>query len=109
VRVFIDEHLDVRLYQLFGGNFDAETADYRGWKGAQNGELMRRAAAEYDAFVTNDQNIPHQQNIAALDLRVVVLIAPSHKVEDLEPLVPDVEKALREMAPGDVRYVEAPA
>jgi predicted nuclease of predicted toxin-antitoxin system len=58
VRVFIDEHLDVRLYQLFGGNFDAETADYRGWKGAQNGELMRRAAAEYDAFVTNDQKYP---------------------------------------------------
>ncbi len=108
MRILIDEHLDVRLYRYFGGGFEAETAEYRGWKGVANGALLRRAAAEYDAFVTNDRSIPHQQNIARLDLRVVVLTAPSNNVEDLAPLVPAAQKAIRAMAPGEVRYVEAP-
>jgi hypothetical protein len=34
--------------------------------------------------------------------------AQSDDYEDLAPLIPRVENAFLDMAPGDVRYVEAP-
>ena len=109
MRVLIDEHFDVRLYRLFDGEFEAETVVYRGWKGIGNGDLLRRAAGDYDAFVTNDHGIPHQQRLRDLGLRVVVLEVPSNELEDQEPLMPEVHRALRERAPGEVRHVKAPA
>ena len=35
----------------------------KGWAGVRNGELLRRAATEFDVFVTVDQNLQHQQNL----------------------------------------------
>lgn len=106
MRVLIDEHLDIRLYRHFGEGFEAQTTAYRGWKGMRNGALLRQAAGEYDAFVTNDRGIPHQQNVEELDIRVVVLIARSNNINDLAPLVPAAQDAMRQMKPGEVCYVE---
>lgn len=74
----------------------------------QNGALLRRAAAKYDAFVTNGRGIPHQQNVTGLNLRVIVLIAQSNDITDLAPLVPQAEEVIRAMAPGKVRHAKAP-
>lgn len=109
MRVLIDEHFDVRLYRLFEEGFEAETVEYRGWKGVGNGDLLRRASEEYDAFVTNDQGIPHQQRLHDLGLRIVVLEVPSNELKDQKPLMPEVCEALRTMSPGEVRRVKAPA
>ena len=61
-----------------------------GWTGLSNGALLRRAAAEFDAVVTADQNIEFQQNLSALPIAVVVLVASSNRLESLEPLIPQV-------------------
>jgi hypothetical protein len=34
-----------------------------GWAGIKNGELLRRASTEFNAFVTIDQNLRFQQNL----------------------------------------------
>ncbi len=44
-----------------------------GWAGVQNGNLLRRIAGNYKAFVTIDGNLAHQQNIPNLPFGVVVL------------------------------------
>jgi len=49
-----------------------------GWCGRKNGELLALAAAEFEAFITVDQNLPYQQNIATLPIAVVVLVTPSN-------------------------------
>ncbi len=108
MRVLLDEQIDVALRHRFAQHLEVETVDYRGWKNLENGDLLRQAAAEYEGFVTNDGSIPHQQNISRLDLRVVVLEAPSNKIEDLAPLVPDVQQALSKMRPGEMRRVGRP-
>ena len=51
----------------------------------ENGKLLRAAAAEFDVFVTLDSNLEHQQNVAALDLAIVVIRAASSDLADLEP------------------------
>ncbi len=108
MRVLIDEHFDVRMFRLFEKDFEVETVEYRGWKGVGNGVLLRRASEEYDAFLTNDQGIPHQQRLHDLGLRVVVLEVPSNELEDATPLMPEVCRTLREMRPGEVRRVGGP-
>lgn len=109
MRVLLDEELDLKLRHRFGEEFQAETVEYQGWKGTQNGELLRRAeAAGFDALVTPDQNIPDQQDLRELQLRIVVIAPLSLALEDIQPLMPGVLDALRAMPPGEVRRIEPP-
>lgn len=52
--------------------------------GVENGELLRLAAARFDIFVTADQNLQYQRNLAALPLTVAILVAHSNKLELLQ-------------------------
>jgi hypothetical protein len=42
-----------------------------GWGGFENGDLLRLAEGEYDLFVTSDQNLRYQQNLA--DRKIAIL------------------------------------
>ena len=44
-----------------------------GWTGTKNGELLRRAEAEFDVFVTADQQLRFQQNLSGRALAIIVL------------------------------------
>jgi hypothetical protein len=59
-----------------------------GWGGTKNGELLCRAATEFDAFITADKQLRHQQNLAGLPVSVVVLIANSNELHALGTLRP---------------------
>ena len=71
-----------------------------GWGGIKNGELLTRAGAEFDAFVTVDKNLRYQQNLAKLPLTVVVLDAHSNELPVLLPLLPKLEAALQSLQPN---------
>jgi predicted nuclease of predicted toxin-antitoxin system len=105
MRVLLDEQLDQRVRVLFGPEFQVQTVRYRGWDGLADGELLQRAAAEYDALVTMDRGIPHQQNVAGLPLGIVLLGAISNRRADTAPLIPAVCEALRSIQAGQVLYV----
>ena|SRR5205807_589907 len=45
----------------------------QGWSGVRNSELLRRAEAEFDLFITSDQNIRYQQNLAAHTIAILEL------------------------------------
>lgn len=70
-----------------------------GWSGVKNGALLLLAAEEFDAFITVDQSLPYQQNIATLPVAVVVLVARSNELQALLPLVPRIEEALATLQP----------
>ncbi len=78
------------------------TARYRGWDGKSNGELLALARDEFDALITVDQHIPHQQNISEEDVAVVILAARTNRVEDLAPLVPELLDRLPFLKRGEV-------
>jgi predicted nuclease of predicted toxin-antitoxin system len=44
MRVLLDENLPYKLRQLFPESIEVITVGYRGWKGKENGELLRMAA-----------------------------------------------------------------
>jgi len=78
-----------------------------GWQGTKNGELIRLAAAEFDVFMTADQNLQYQLNLAGVDIGIIVLAAVTTRLEDLRPFVPAVLHALQTIRPGDVVLVAA--
>ncbi len=70
-----------------------------GWGGIRNGELLARAANEFDALVTVDKNLQYQQNLDTLPIAVIVLDAKSNELPYLLPLIPKVEEALASLLP----------
>jgi hypothetical protein len=66
--VLIDECIDERFRNYLPGH-DCETARYAGLAGRKNGELLTAAeAARFDVFLTTDQGIEYQQNLAGRNI-----------------------------------------
>ncbi len=58
-------------------------------------------------FLTADQNIEFQQNLASLPVSILVLAAESTRMEHLAPLVPEILRTLNHLAPRTLRKVSA--
>lgn len=108
MRLLLDEQLDRRLKRYFGEEHEVVTVRERGWGGKENGELIEAAQREFDALVTMDRGIPHQQNLTGVDLVIMLLEARSNRLADLTPLVEGAEAALSKARPGEVVRVTAP-
>jgi len=76
------------------------------WASIENGALLRLAELEFDVFLTRDRNLQYQQNLAAFDVAVIVLVAPTNDIEDLKPLMNSVNEAINIIRPSEVRYIE---
>ena len=87
---------------------DVSTVTDEGWAGRKNGDLLRLAAGRFDVLVTADKGQPHQQNIRALPLGVIVLRARSNRLVSLLPLVPGLLAALAGVRPGAFLEVQGP-
>jgi hypothetical protein len=75
------------------------------WSGVKNGKLLTLAADNFDVFVTADQNLQYQQNLAALPISVVVLVAFDSRLETLRTLIPEVLSSLARMQPRSLLRV----
>ena len=89
MRVLLDECVDSRLAASLG-SFEVRTVADQGWVGITNGQLLSRAAAEFDVFVTVDRNLPFQQHLPKFDIAVILLRAKTNRIADLVALVPEL-------------------
>jgi len=87
VRILLDESLLRPLARLLPEH-EVRTVAAMGWTGIRNSELLQLAAGEFDALLTADQNLEHQQNLSTLPIAVVVLVAPTNRIQSLRPLIP---------------------
>jgi predicted nuclease of predicted toxin-antitoxin system len=75
MRLLLDENLPKKLKQDFT-EFEINTAAEMGWAGKTNGELLKFMISEkFDALLTFDKNLQHQQNFKKYSLTVFVLSA----------------------------------
>ena len=85
-----------------------KTVPERGWAGTKNGALLSLVEQVFDVFLTNDQNLEHQQNLKRLELAVVVvLVAPTNDIEDLKPLMPAANEAIKTIIRKAIKYIKA--
>jgi hypothetical protein len=67
--------------------------------------LLALAATRFDAFLTMDQNLEFQQNLATLPVAVLVVEARSNRMEHLAPLAPSILRELNRLPPKTLRRV----
>lgn len=107
MRILLDECVPRPLRQELTGQH-VSTIQEMGWAGKKNGELLAlMAAAGFEVLLTVDQNLRHQQNLAASGVAILVMAAPSNRLADLVPLIPGVEAALSSIRTGDAVEVRA--
>ena len=106
MRILLDECVPRPLRRELPDH-EVHTVVEMGWAGKRNGELLRLLTAEHFAvFLTTDQNLQYQQNFRRLQVAVVVLVAPTNKLDDLVPLMPTVRTTLGTLQLGMVVEVE---
>ena len=73
MRILLDEDTPRGVRGILAGH-DVRTAPQMGWRGLSNSDLLDAAQqAGFEAFVTCDQNMVFQQNLAGRNIAVVVL------------------------------------
>jgi hypothetical protein len=107
MRILLDEDIPRRLGILLVGH-QAETVPRCGWAGIKNGKLLALASTKFDVFLTMDQNIEFQRNLATLPVAILVVEAISNRIEHLTPLVPEILKELNHIPPKTLRRVKRP-
>ncbi len=106
MRILLDESLP---HDLAGLILDHHVSTVRneGWTSVKNGKLLALASTRFDAFITADRNLEFQQNLSKLPIAVVVLIARKNRMQDLEPLLPELAVVLNHLLPRTLRKVGA--
>jgi hypothetical protein len=105
MRLLLDESIPSRPRQSLT-EYSVRTVVEAGWSGVKNGKLLALAAAEFDAFVTVDKNLPFQQNLATLPIALVVLDSVSNELSALLPLVPALLRELASLKPKSYTLVK---
>ena len=104
-RVLFDENMPRKLRRDLP-EFFVRTAQEEGWSAFKNGDLLRRATVIFDVLVTIDQRMRYQQNVARLQIGVVVIEVPDTRLVHLRPLVPQLSEAIKTVRPGEVVVVK---
>lgn len=100
MRVLLNEGTPRRLRRHLGGH-EVLTVQRMGWAGMKNGALLARADREFDALVTPDRHLRHQQNLGRLTRLGIVLLVGGHlRPNTVLAAAPAVDAALRQPRPG---------
>ena len=84
---------------------EVSTVRQMNWLGLSNGRLLLAANPQFDVLLTVDQNLVRQQDLTGLRIAVIVLRARSNKIDDLEPLAPQLLVLLASVQPGTVTFI----
>jgi hypothetical protein len=108
MRILLDECAPRPLKRELD-DYEILTVVEMGWAGKKNGELLRLMSQEgFTILLTTDQNLRYQQNLQQAGVAVVVLVAPSNKLSDLLPLIPDARNVMNTIVSGEVIEVGSP-
>jgi predicted nuclease of predicted toxin-antitoxin system len=105
VKILLDECVPWPLHKLLVGHA-CTTAQKRGWSSVKNGELIALAEAEFDLFITSDQNIRYQQNLA--ERRIAILELSTNDLRRIVAAAARLLSAVNSMHSGEFRSLEIP-
>ena len=72
----------------------------------RNSELLRRAQAEFDLFITSDQNIRYQQNL--MGQKIAILELSTNDLRRIVAAAALIEEAVDKVQPSELRRLEIP-
>ncbi|HUG09468.1 MAG TPA: hypothetical protein VMM36_00555 [Opitutaceae bacterium] len=102
MRILFDQGVPKPL-QCHFAEHDVRRAFQEGWSTKRNGELLALAEqAGFDALVTTDQNLRHQQNLEGRKLAVLIL--GQGNWPQIEPRAAEIAATASTLRPGEVRF-----
>jgi hypothetical protein len=99
VRILLDQGTPAPLRRALAGH-SVSTAYEERWSTLTNGELLVAAEGSFDVFVTTDQNLRYQQNLAGR--RLAILVLPTTSWPRLEPHGAAIATAVLALRPGEL-------
>jgi hypothetical protein len=103
-RVLFDEDVPRQLRRDLPG-YEIRTVQEQGWSSVKNGELLRKASATFDVFVTADKRLQFQQTIAQFSIGVVVLATGDTRLPQLRAVLKHIDDAIQKVPVGAVIVV----
>lgn len=101
MRLLFDENFPLDFAKLLVAH-EVATVHSLDWSGVKNGELLRRAHAVCEVFVTLDRHLEFQQNIKTLPFGVVVVHSISNRMAHLIPHIGSLLEAAGRVTLGTV-------
>jgi predicted nuclease of predicted toxin-antitoxin system len=101
VRILFDECAPWPLSKLLKGHTCSNPVK-EGWRGIQNGELLKLAEAKFELFLTCDQGIRYQQNLKGR--KIAILQLTTNDIGVLEKRSSEVLTAIASIQAG--QYLE---
>ncbi|RYZ49422.1 MAG: hypothetical protein EOP49_16305 [Sphingobacteriales bacterium] len=94
MKLLLDENLPRRL-KLDFPDHEIYTVRDKGWNGVKNGQLMQLMIEDgFDALLTFDKNLQHQQNFQKYTIAVFVLSGINNTYAELTRLSPLIHEHL---------------
>lgn len=104
MKVLLDENLPHQLRTNLRSH-DVSTAQYLGWNGMKNGELLRASeTAGFECLRTSDQSLSYQQNLQGRSISVVTLTRQKWAI--LSSPLQDIQAAVDRAKPGSFQVVK---
>jgi hypothetical protein len=105
MRILLDECVPWPMHRLLSGHVCCTVQD-EGWGGIKNGDLLERAEGQFDLFITSDQNIRYQQNLA--DRHIAILELSTNDIGRIQAAQSLIEEAVAAIKPEEFRHVTIP-
>ncbi|HYX30277.1 MAG TPA: DUF5615 family PIN-like protein [Pyrinomonadaceae bacterium] len=106
MRILLDECVPWPIHRLLPQH-SVPSVQAQGWSGIRNSALLRRAEAEFDLFITSDQNIRYQQNLAGH--RIAILDLATNDLRRIVAAATLLEEAVNNTRDGELQRLEIPS
>lgn len=105
MKILLDNCVKKELLPLFQGHEAVHSSQIR-WSDLKNGELLKRADAQFDVMVTIDKNMRFQSSLKGLRLRVAVLNVRGNLIEQLIPAVERLLATVETLPEGQFTVIQ---
>ena len=105
MKILMDECVPWPMHRLLPGH-SCSSVQAQGWSGIRNGDLLQRAEAEFDLFITSDQNIRYQQNLAGR--RIAILELSTNDLRRIQEASALIEEAVAKIQANEVKRLDIP-
>jgi predicted nuclease of predicted toxin-antitoxin system len=105
MRILLDECVPWPKHRVLT-NHSCASVQAQGWGGIKNGELLRLAETDFELFITSDQNIRYQQNLAGH--KIAVLELSTNDIERIEAAASLIQDAVDKIEPEQFQQLEIP-
>lgn len=105
MRILLDECVPWPMHKLLAGH-ECIIAQKCGWGGIKNGELLHRAESQFELFITADQNMHYQQNLAGF--RIAILELSTNDLRRIQAAATLIRSTIDAAQPGQFQHLNIP-